>query len=166
MTEQEVVTFKPSEEFVFVANKVFTEQKEKILELLPFAEVYHIGGTVIPGLITKGDLDINVRITEKDFNSAVEVLKQMYEINQLHNWTNTYASFKDDTNLEIDFGAQLTVIDSPDDYFLEQRDMLLKNPELIKKLNLLKLKYEGKPMDEYRNEKNKFFEKMMTKNLQ
>ena len=155
----ETVNFQPVEKFKELADKVFEEQKQRIFEKLPFAELHHVGGTSIPNSITKGDLDINVRVEKENFNTAVEILKGMYKINQPHNWNENFASFKDD-RLEIDFGVQLTIIDSPDDIFITQREILLKNPELVKELNDLKLKYEGKSMDEYRKVKSQFFEKI------
>lgn len=161
----ETVSFKPSEEFTNTAGRVFKEQKQRILDQIPYVEVHHVGGTAIPNLITKGDLDVNVRVEKNNFNSAVEVLRQMYEINQLDNWTENYASFKDDKNLGIDLGVQLTVIGSSDDYFLSQRDILLTNMNLVKELNDIKARYEGKSMDEYRKEKGQFFERITNKIL-
>lgn len=155
--------FQPSEIFRYVVDKVFNQQKQKILEYLPFVQIEHIGGTSICGMITKGDLDINIRVYDKDFNKSVEVLKKIYEINQPTNWTRTYASFKDENNLEIDFGVQLTVIGSRDDYFVKQRDLLIKNPDLVKELNQIKTycELENLSMDEYRRIKGKFFEKIV-----
>lgn len=158
--EIETVSFKPVEEVKELADKVFEEQKQVILSKLPFAEVNHIGSTVIPGSITKGDLDINVRVKKEDFHKSVEILKSMYDINQPDNWTENFASFK--TNkLEIDFGLQLTVIGSKDDVYLKIRDVLRANPNLVEELNEIKKKYQGKSMDEYRKEKGIFFDKIV-----
>ena len=88
------VYFKSATYFIYQANKLFNEQKKIILDLIPSAKIEHIGSTAIPGSITKGDLDINVRIQEKNFNHAINVLKKLYEINQPENWTENFASFK------------------------------------------------------------------------
>lgn len=155
-----IVYFKPTEEFLEKANKVFDEQKNKLKKLLPKADIQHIGSTAIPGSVTKGDLDINIRVSEEDFNKAVEVLKKLYDINQPENWHDNFASFKDDTNLGIDFGAQLVVIGSKYDDFTKLRDLLIKNPKLVEEYNQMKQKYQGKSMDEYRKEKADFFQKL------
>ncbi len=152
----EIVSFKPVSQFQYLANKVFVEQKSKVLENLPFAEVEHIGSSSIPNSLTKGDLDINIRVQKEDFSASVGALKEMYEINQSENWTDSFASFKD-SSLEIDFGAQLTVIGSLDDKFVAQRDLLLNHPELVEELNHLKRSFEGKSMDDYRKAKYDFF---------
>jgi len=165
-TGTEIVTFRPVEMFKEKADKVFEEQKKEILTELPYAEVHHIGSTTIPGSITKGDLDVNVRVEKKDFNRAIESLKQMYDINQPENWRGGFASFKTDADaLEIDFGAQLTVIDSEEDVFLRNKAILQSYPELVEKLNQIKLKYEGKLMTEYRKEKYEFFKQIESQKL-
>ncbi len=157
----QTVWFRPSEDFKELADTVFEQERIKIVEKIPGAEVHHIAGTSIPGLLTKGDLDINIRVQQNHFNDAVTTLKEMYDINQPENWTSNYASFKNDTGLGIDFGAQLSAIDTSGDYFLKPRDLLLKNPELVKELNELKTKYEGKSMDDYRREKGAFFQRLI-----
>lgn len=43
---------------------------------------------------------------------------------------------------------------------IKPRDILLENPELIVDLNAIKMKYDGKSMDEYRKEKADFFQKL------
>ena len=142
-------------------EKVFSEEKIKILLLLPTADVEHIGGTSIPGLLTKGDLDINVRVEAGEYGAAVEVLKSMYDINQSENWADgDYASFKSD-KLKVDFGVQLTVKGAPHDFFLKFRDILRANPALVGELNALKQSFEGKPMDDYRKAKGEFIEKVL-----
>lgn len=156
----ETVSFYPVEQFKGLANKVFEQEKSKIIERLPYAEVHHIGSTIIDGSITKGDLDLNVRVKEEYFQKAIEVLKEMYEINQPDNWTPNFASFKSN-KLEIDFGLQLTVISSVDDVYLKNRDTLLTRPDLVEKLNGIKRKYQGKSMEEYRKEKGEFFNRIL-----
>ena len=90
------VFFKKAEEFKELAEKTFLEQKRRIHQLLPYAEVIHIGSTSIPGSVTKGNVDLLVRVSEEDFSKATEKLKQLYQINQPENWKEYFASFKDD----------------------------------------------------------------------
>ncbi|OGM32688.1 hypothetical protein A2803_01360 [Candidatus Woesebacteria bacterium RIFCSPHIGHO2_01_FULL_44_21] len=154
------ISFKPVSKFENIADKAFSEQEQRILKIIPSAEVHHIGSTAIPNSITKGDLDINVRVNKSGFAFAVEQLKDLYEINQPENWTDTFASFKDDKHLGIDFGVQLTVIGSPVDDFVKLRDILISNPSLVKKYNQMKLKYADKNMDDYRKAKADFFQQL------
>lgn len=70
----ESVHFMPEEEFRQKVERLFQDQKEKIQSLLPDADVQHIGSTAIPNSITKGDLDIQVRIPVEGFSMAVTTL--------------------------------------------------------------------------------------------
>lgn len=157
------VSFKASEDFKDLAEEIFQKEKSRILKLIPAAEIEHIGSTAIPGSITKGDLDINVRVTVEDFDKAVEKLKTLYQINQPKNWTDTFASFKDDDSFDLPIGVQLTVIDSEYDDFISLKDLLVKRVDLLEEYNQMKVKYEGKDMEEYRKEKSDFFEKLRGK---
>ncbi len=159
------VQFKPASEYLELAKKVFEEQKGRITQFLPYADVQHIGSTSIPNSVTKGDLDLVIRVPRKEFKHAVEELKSIYDINQPENWSDTFTSFKKEKNLGIDFGAQLVVKDSKSDDFVELRDILLENPELVEELNTIKMKYDGKSMEDYRKEKADFFQGLREKFL-
>lgn len=155
-----MVNFKPSENIRASSEKLFQQERSRILVTLPQADVQHIGATSIPGTITKGDLDINVRVSRKDFKKAVELLKKLYEINQLENWSDDFASLKKDGYFDLDLGVQLVIIDSKSDDFVKIRDLLIRRPDFVKKYNELKIKFEGKGMEDYRREKAEFFENL------
>ncbi len=139
-------------------ENLFQIEKEKLQQLLPHSQIEHIGGTSVVNSITKGDLDINIRVSKENFENSIEILKKVYEINQPNNWTENYASFKDDSK---NLGIQLTVLNSSDDYFVRQRDFLNSNPEKVLELNKIKLSFEGKNMNDYRKEKGRFFESII-----
>lgn len=155
-----IVNFKPSENIRTSAEKLFQQERLRILETLPRADVQHIGASSIPGTITKGDLDMNVRVSRKDFKKAVELLKKLYEINQPENWSDDFASFKDDRSFDLDLGVQLVIINSNSDDFVKIRDLLSGRPDLVEKCNKMKMRFEGKSMEEYRREKAEFFENL------
>lgn len=154
------VSFKRSENFRISAEKLFRQEKSRILASLLKADVQHIGSTAIPGSITKGDLDINVRVARVDFSKAVELLKKLYEINQPENWSNDFASFKKDGYFDLDLGVQLVIINSKSDDFVKIRDLLLDRPDLVEECNKMKTKFEGESMEKYRKEKADFFENL------
>jgi GrpB-like predicted nucleotidyltransferase (UPF0157 family) len=153
----ETVHFIKTEEITERVEALFTSEKHKLSSIFPDANIEHIGATSVPGSITKGDLDINVRVEPKDFQRAMEILAGLYQINQPDNWTSGFASFKDECR---DLGVQLTALGSVDDFFVAQREYLKNHPEKVTDLNGLKSRFEGKSMDEYREEKGKFFEKL------
>jgi GrpB-like predicted nucleotidyltransferase (UPF0157 family) len=151
-----LVHFKPSSDFKERVDALFLEQKKRITHVLPAVDIQHIGGTAVPGLLTKGDVDINVRVDAILFPGAVEEFKKLYHINQPDNWTSAFASFKDDDSFALPLGVQLTVIGTSDDHFVRHRDALLRDPTLVGKFNDLKRRFESKDMDEYRAAKSAF----------
>lgn len=154
-----IVHFVKTESIRAGVNKLFESEKQRIARSLPDAEIEHIGATAVPGTITKGDLDINIRVSVAAFQNTVDVLKGMYEINQPENWTGEFASFKDELR---DIGVQVTVKNSPEDYYVPLREYLREHPETVARLNELKLRFEDQDMDEYRGAKGEFFQKLIT----
>ena len=152
-----IVKFIKTPDIAEQINSLFESEKKRLLEFIPSVDIQHIGGTSIPDSISKGDLDINVRVKKEDFNGTVKRLQNIYEINQPENWTNGFASFKDDLR---DLGVQVTTIGGLEDYFIAQRDYLRNHPKVLEELNILKQKFEGKDMDEYRHEKSRFFDNL------
>ncbi|MEI3605880.1 GrpB family protein [Pseudogracilibacillus sp. SE30717A] len=141
-------------------KKSFTSQKALIQELIPGADIQHVGSTTIPNSLTKGDLDIQVRIFKNQFIEAVEALSKVYELNDGSIKTNKFRAFKDDSSTPP-LGIQLTVIDSEFDFFWQFRDVLLKNDQFRIEYDELKRKFDGKSMESYRKAKNDFVNKIM-----
>ncbi len=156
----EKVNFFDSELFNEKAEKTFVLHKNKIKELMPEVDIQHVGSTAIPNSITKGDLDIQVRVDPQQFSKAVELLSNLYEVNEGSIKTDTFRAFKDD-NTNPPLGIQLTVIDSEYDFFWKFREVLMANKSYRDEYDNLKKEYEGKAMDVYREAKDKFFEVLM-----
>lgn len=140
-------------------ENTFNIQKERIEKVIPDAEIHHVGSSAIPNSLTKGDLDIQVRVSPKSFLIAVEELSKLYEPNEGSIKTNEFRAFKDDTT-EPPVGIQLTVFNSEFDFFWKFRDILLQNDKYRNEYDNLKRKFEGKEMDKYREAKNEFFNKI------
>src|SRR5690625_144128 len=152
----ERVNFYKQANFKQAAEKTFILQRELIQELIPNADIQHVGSSAIPNSLTKGDLDIQVRVSSKSFLQAVEKLSGLYDLNEGSIKTNEFRAFKDDT-MSPPLGIQLTVFDSEFDFFWKFRDILLQNNKYRYKYDNLKRSFEGKGMDEYREAKNDFF---------
>jgi GrpB-like predicted nucleotidyltransferase (UPF0157 family) len=142
------------------AQVVFGEEKDRIRRLIPHADIKHVGSTAVPGALTKGDLDLQVRVRAEDFASARDILQTHYRIHQPEKWTSTFASFMDPDENRIPTGIQLTAMDSDADFFFRARDLLVNSPIWLCRYYSLKELYEGKSMDAYREEKGRFFENL------
>ncbi|MGJ7913738.1 GrpB family protein [Neobacillus sp. LXY-1] len=156
----EQVNFFENSLFYEKAEKAFALHKKLILERLPEADIQHVGSTAISNTLTKGDLDIQVRVTPEQFPMAVQTLSAIYDLNEGSVKTDSFRAFKDDSAVPP-LGVQLTVIHSEFDFFWKFRDILLINDRFRKEYDDLKRYYEGKEMDEYREAKNEFFGKII-----
>lgn len=130
--------------------------------LLPAAEVEHVGATAVPGALTKGDVDLVVRVSKRDFAEAVATLQTRYVIHQPHNWTDVLASFKAPGACAPPVGIQLVVAGSEaDGFFAPFRDALINDPGLLAEYNELKLRLDGLDYDSYTERKAQFVERVL-----
>lgn len=141
------------------AENAFNTQKERISKLIPGADIQHVGSSAIPNSLSKGDLDIQVRVSSSLFPCAVEKLSKLYELNKGSTKTSEFRAFKDDTT-SPPLGIQLTVVDSEFDFFWKFRDFLLQNDKYRFHYDNLKEKFEGKSMNGYREAKDDFFNRI------
>ena len=138
----------------------FEYHRQRLSTLLPNAETHHIGSTAVPGSLTKGDLDIQVRVAIKQFALADGVLAEHYNRNVTSNHTRTFSSFKEDS-ADPPLGIQLTAVGGPEDYFCRLRDHLTAHPEANERYNALKRRFEGAMMDDYRAAKSTFMDALL-----
>ena len=133
-----------------------------MLELVPGAEVEHVGATAVPGALTKGDVDIAVRVGKPQFSAAVDALSSRYAIHQPHNWTPTLASFTEPDPGELPVGIQLVVAGSDaDQFFGPFRDALINSHALLTEYNELKLRLDGLEYERYTEAKAQFVERVL-----
>jgi GrpB-like predicted nucleotidyltransferase (UPF0157 family) len=122
--------------------------------------VHHVGSTAVPGSLTKGDLDFQVRVPLEQFGYSDSVLSGNYERKVGSTHSQTFSSFKDDRT-DPPVGIQLTAIGGSEDFFYRLRDCLIAHPESNERYNALKRKYEGAAMDEYRAAKSQFMDTLL-----
>jgi GrpB-like predicted nucleotidyltransferase (UPF0157 family) len=156
----QTVRFQPYEQVREQAEAAFREHHERLASLLPDADIQHVGGTAIPGVRTKGDLDIQVRIPPERFTEADALLAQHYARNEGSDRTPELSSFHDET-LPVPLGIQLTAMGGSRDFFSRARDLLREDPARVAEYDALKARWEGRSMEDYREEKSAFFAKLL-----
>lgn len=156
------VRIKRAEDIQDLARAVFDAHRRDIIALLPAAEVEHVGATAVPGALTKGDVDLLVRVSERDFAEAVSILQRRYSIHQPQNWTRVLASFKAPDGSEPPVGVQLVVAGSDaDGFFGPFRDALIHDPALLAEYNEVKLRLDGLDYEAYTERKGEFVENVL-----
>jgi GrpB-like predicted nucleotidyltransferase (UPF0157 family) len=134
----------------------------KLARLFPEVEAHHIGATAIPGSLTKGDVDVLLRVPKARFQTVVKVLRQHFTIKQAGNWTPEFASFGDDARHVLPAGIQVVIEDSSMDFFLFLRDYFISHRDALDKYNRLRLIHAAEGQKSYRKAKNEFLEKILT----
>ena len=155
------LTFLPVDEFRRQAESIVATAAASIERLLGDVEIDHIGATAIPGALTKGDVDVRMRVSREQFPAAVAALKIRYAIHQPENWNDAFASFKDQITFSLPLGIQVVVRDSGSDFFLYHRDRLRADPRLLAEYNQLKTRHQGGKPEAYWRAKNRFFERVL-----
>lgn len=122
---------------------------EQIAAVLPGVEVHHIGATAIPGALTKGDLDVVLRVDHEQFQAAVAALRTRFDVRQPENWDATFASFGTDTAFDLPVGVQLVIKDSEADFFLTTRDYLIAHPSALADYNQAKRDHANQGANAY-----------------
>jgi GrpB-like predicted nucleotidyltransferase (UPF0157 family) len=146
-----------SDVFAEKAAAAFAEHARRIHDRLPHVEVRHTGGTSIPGVLTGGDVDLQVRVEPSSFESAREALSELYEPFHLDVWHEEGAFFTapgSDPHVEV----ALTAIGGLDD--LHHGDAwrrIAADPDLIERYNAMKREHEGGAIEDYLAAKRAFF---------
>lgn len=143
-----------------IANQVeraLADLRHELQVLVPGIHVEHIGATALPDGLTKGDVDVNIRVDFDRFNDAVATLSVRFEIAQPQNWTATFASFSDERR-GLPIGIQVTVKDSDDDFLVALRDRLRDDPALRREYDGIKGDAAPAGRDTYWQAKNAFLQ--------
>ena len=152
----ERVHFHPEEVFCERIRTAWERESGRLRALLPGADLQHVGSTAVPGALTKGDLDIQVRVPPASFAAAEVALAATYARNAGNPAREGFASFEVRGG-DVDVGIQLTSIDGADDSFWRFRELLLARRDVQAAYDALKRSHEGGPMDAYRRAKDAFF---------
>ena len=146
------------------AEMAYLFLKKQINLLLPQADVHHIGSSAVPGVISKGDLDIYVGVETNEFSRCLEALKtsglnvkeNTFRCEELCMFETIYKG--------IEVGIQL--VDSKSTYtnFLTFRDTLINSKNVRDRYNKLKQKSVGLSPVEYRKVKSKFITGILSVN--
>lgn len=145
---------------------LFHDIKNELLELLSDIpkdfSIEHVGGSSIPGVITKGDLDICI-IIEKDLGVICDRLKETCPVHHPELWASEFAIFHFNKN-NIDIDVMLVLKNSQYDTFVAFRDILKTNPQLLLEYNNLKKNILHSDKQLQRDVKAIFFRKVLQSN--
>jgi GrpB-like predicted nucleotidyltransferase (UPF0157 family) len=156
----ERVTFAPEQHFRAAIDPLLARVKTQLQALLPESDIQHVGSTSIPGSLTKGDLDVQVRVSSVSFSAAREALSKLYRVNAGGFALRDATSFED-YSTHPSLGIHLTVIGGGADIQWRFRDLLVASPALRDEYDRLKRRFDGGSMAEYRDAKALFVTRVL-----
>ena len=151
----ESVNFAPELAFRESVDRLFARVEAQVRALLPGSDIQHVGSTAIPGSLTKGDLDVQVRVTSDKYDAAKELLSKLYAVN-LGGFASRDAISFEDYSSQPSLGVHLTVIDGSADFQWRFRDLLVASTALREEYDQLKRRFHGGSMAKYRDAKATF----------
>jgi GrpB-like predicted nucleotidyltransferase (UPF0157 family) len=151
-----------SEDLQPVVERILDGLGSSLRALVPDFEPQHIGATSIRGAVTKGDVDVQLRVTRERFPAIVELLTRHFAVKQPANWSSEFASFGDDDRYALAVGIQVVVIDASEDSFLFLRDYFLRNPDALEQYNRLKVAAAPDGPEAYWKAKDAFLSGLLT----
>ncbi|MGN5754722.1 GrpB family protein [Acinetobacter calcoaceticus] len=140
--------------------QLFNSYKKDISTLLPFAKIEHIGSSAIPNAISKGDLDIYVKVKPDQFEFAIAQLKALNFIEKQNTLRTDELCMLESLNND-DVAFQIVVTDSLFTFFLTFRNKLMDSPTLVNEYNQLKLECSHLDHDQYRTIKTGFINRVL-----
>lgn len=149
-------------QFILRIEDLYLEVSAQIIDILPNSRVEHVGASAIPGAISKGDLDIFVGVTQDDFLKAIELIKRVGFKEKLDTLRTDSLCMMTSSAYNEDVALQLVANGSEHENFLEFRDKLRSNPDLVSRYNQLKFDCKGLPHHRYRDVKSAFIESVLS----
>jgi GrpB-like predicted nucleotidyltransferase (UPF0157 family) len=137
----------------------------ELSDALPDASIEHVGATAVLGSLTKGDLDVLVRVPESRFERAVARLKGRLAPKPA-NWLADLASFEAEPEGGVPIGVQLVIAGGRSDrLFLRWRDRLIQDPDLLQRYNEFKRQHCDLDIDAYTEAKAVFIERELGESM-
>lgn len=130
-----------------VAATLFTRTAAFLRSILPVsAEILHVGATAVPECLTKGDLDIVVRVKQDDFVTAHSAIAAEFGTNEGSVKTEGFAAFEDKNSIP-ELGIQLTAVGGAFDFFHKFSEFLRTHPQQLEKYRAAKDAFISETLD-------------------
>ena len=116
------------------------------------------GPAGMPGVLTRGDVDLHLRVDPGHFAEVVSRLGRLYEPTSQNSWAATLAVFE--VPADRPTGLAVTPVGSPHDRrFSRSWERLRTEPDLLHDYNALKVRHVD--TDSYEEHKSAFFDRIM-----
>jgi hypothetical protein len=152
---------RPGADFIDMARAILRHERDRLAVLLPHPhELVLVGGSSLPLALTKGDVDLHLRVPISAFAPVVTALSEIYEVVHPEIWQTTLATFVVEAALPA--GMAVTPAGSEHDLrFTRSWERLAADPALVVAYNDLKVRHRDDP-GEYERQKSAFFDSLVS----
>ena len=150
-----MLLLEPSEYQADLAAR-FAEVCAAVSNLVPGGRIEHIGSSAIPGAISKGDLDVCLIVPQAAHANAVSRLIAHGYHEQQDTLRTPELCMLNSPAGAAEHAVQVVAAGSEFEDFLQFRDALLANPELVSQYNAVKTQSSHLGHEQYRAAKSAF----------
>jgi GrpB-like predicted nucleotidyltransferase (UPF0157 family) len=152
---------RPSEDFAADAQRILTEERALLRQHGIDGDLVLVGGSSVPGALTKGDVDLHLRVPPSDFETVVSACTSLHTVVHPDIWQPTLATFA--VAAPLPTGLAVTPVGSEHDLrFTRTWRLLAGDPQLVRAYNEAKLAGEvAGPA--YEQRKSDFFDELLTR---
>jgi hypothetical protein len=150
-----------SDDLLIRAEGILADQRAILRGARVPGELVLVGGSSVPGALTRGDVDLHLRVEPADFPAAVEALRRSHAVVHPEIWGPTLATFEA-VGTALPTGIAVTPIGSEHDLrFTRTWALLRADPALVAEYNAAKLADDGPRGDGYEERKSAFFDRVL-----
>ena len=155
------VEFVPSELVLPRARAALRRERRRLAGLAPGSELVLTGASSLPGALTRGDIDLHLRVPPAAWMATVAALSGAYRVVNPEIWSSTLATFAaPDDDL---VGIAATPVGSQHDVrFSAAWERLASDGAALAAYNHLKRSHAGGDLEVYLAAKGAFFERLAT----
>jgi hypothetical protein len=151
------VRLRPAEDFREQALLIAAAERERLRKLGVAGELALTGGSSVPGALTRGDVDLHLRVRPAAWPSVVAALRRTYPVVHPEIWAPTLATFAVPAALPA--GMAVTPAGSEHDLrFTRGWQLLAADAALLGDYNAVKLAAGD---DDYEDRKSAFFDRLL-----
>ena len=156
----EIPALRPGSEVIGAARAILAAEQARLAPLLGEHELVLLGGSSLPAALTKGDVDLHLRVPAADQGRTVAALRAVYQVVHPEIWQESLATFAV-PGTALPTGVAVTPAGSEHDLrFRRCWQRLAADPALVEAYNAVKLRYRDRP-GEYERHKSAFFDMVM-----
>ncbi|MFD3443655.1 GrpB family protein, partial [Microbacteriaceae bacterium 4G12] len=150
-----------SDEILPQAERILGEQRDALRAAGVPGDLVLLGGSSVAGALTRGDVDLHLRVPAADFPAAVEALRRSHAVVHPEIWGPTLAAFEA-VGTALPTGIAVTPVGSEHDQrFTRTWALLRADPALVQEYNAAKLAEDGPGGEGYEDRKSAFFDRVL-----